>query len=448
MTEEHEGEEPLRPAFPFNEPGGDLVLHEGSLGEQDGQDLPGQVLLRCGSGLRTVWRLDAPPPTRWPMETFDESGATVRVVLPAGAQDLAGLQRNSTEGSVRGQTVGDDAAPLSRVLVHWINLPRIHSPTVLYSERDGSKFWFTGRWRFELGLWHLTLDAREDHSRVWDILGRDQNFVMTHVMEIVRTDGQKFTGADLELLLQTLHFGMSFAFGRWVCPAVPVGYDPSDVIRWQQWGDLFCEPGHKGGLAWLYYSYTHHLHELLSCVYAAFTDPDRANTIRLLLAMATEANNTGRVEQRTTTVFSALELLSWVELKLTRQFSNNQYKTPNTDGRIRLLLQDASVDTAIDAGRQPVLMQFATDESTTGVPLDGPAAVNKVRNRIVHPNSPHDEIYHLKGLATDVWLLSRQYLNLLILHWLDYKGSYQSVLGPGGWVGDSDPVPWSTTPKA
>lgn len=101
-----------------------------------------------------------------------------------------------------------------------------------------------------------------------------------------------------------------------------------------------------------------------------------------------------------------------------------------------MLLQDASVDTAIDAGRQPALMQFVIEESTTGIPLDGPAAVNKIRNRIVHPNSPQHEIYHLKGLATDVWLPSRQYLNLLILHWLGYNGSYQSVLGPGGWVGD------------
>lgn len=81
-------------------------------------------------------------------------------------------------------------------------------------------------------------------------------------------------------------------------------------------------------------------------------------------------------------------------------------------------------------------MQFVIEESTTGIPLDGPAAVNKIRNRIVHPNSPQHEIYHLKGLATDVWLPSRQYLNLLILHWLGYNGSYQSVLGPGGWVGD------------
>lgn len=448
MFEDPEGEEPLTPAFAFNEPGDDVVLYEGTLGEQDGQDLSGRVLLRCGSGLRTVWRLDAPPPVRWPTETFDEPGTAIRIVLAVGSQDVAGLQRNSTEGSVHGQTIGDHAVPLSRTLVHWMNLPRIHSPTVLCRERDGSKSWYTGRWRFELGPWQLTLDARQDHSRVWKILDRDENFVLTHVMEIVRTDGQEFTGANLAPLLQTLHFGMSFAFGRWVCPAVPVGYDSSGVIRWQEWGDLFCEPGRKGGLAWLYYNHTHDLHELLSRVYAAFTDPDRTNTIRLLLAMAIEANNTGRVEQRTMTVFAALELLSWVELKLTRRFSNTQYKSPNTDGRIRLLLRDASVDTTIDAGRQPVLTQFATEESTTGTVLDGPAAVNKVRNRIVHPNSPHDEVYHLKGLATDVWLLSRQYLNLLILRWLGYNGSYQSVLGPGGWVGDSDPVPWNTTSQS
>ncbi|CRK57591.1 hypothetical protein [Alloactinosynnema sp. L-07] len=61
--------------------------------------------------------------------------------------------------------------------------------------------------------------------------------------------------------------------------------------------------------------------------------------------------------------------------------------------------------------------------------------MSRVRNRLVHPKVPRDEVYHLRGLVADVWLLTRHYVNLLILHWLKYNGSYQTVLGPGGWAG-------------
>ncbi|WP_206745049.1 hypothetical protein, partial [Saccharothrix sp. CB00851] len=290
------------------------------------------------------------------------------------------------------------------------------------------------------------LDRRQDHRRVWDVLGSERNFAMTHVMAISRSDGKEFTATDLEPLQQALHFGVSFAFGRWVGPAAPVGIDATGSIVWRQWANVFCDPGRNGSLAWLHYPNTQDLHDLVSCVYAAFADPDRSHTTRFLLSMAIEANHAGRVEQRTMTIFSALELLSWVILKLTNGLSNAQYKQPGTSGRIRMLLEAASVDTNIDAARQPALTQFATTESSTGTSLDGPAAITKVRNRLVHPNAPQDEVYHLNGLVRDTWLLSRHYLNLLILHWLGYNGSYQTILGPGGWAGDANPAPWAPQP--
>jgi hypothetical protein len=74
---------------------------------------------------------------------------------------------------------------------------------------------------------------------------------------------------------------------------------------------------------------------------------------------------------------------------------------------------------------------------------DGPAAVASVRNRLIHPKTPHDQIYHLDGLVVDAWLLTRHYLTLLILHSIDYRGSYVRLLPPFGWAGNAVPVPWA-----
>jgi hypothetical protein len=54
--------------------------------------------------------------------------------------------------------------------------------------------------------------------------------------------------------------------------------------------------------------------------------------------------------------------------------------------------------------------------------------------------NPYDQIYHLDGLAADVWLLSRHHLTLLILHSISYRGSYERLLPPFGWAGDATPV--------
>ncbi|MEV6831227.1 hypothetical protein [Amycolatopsis sp. NPDC051102] len=439
------GEDPLVPAYPFNEPGEDVVLYEGPLADDDGQELLGRVLLRCGSRLDVVWRLDEVP-LRWEMKGLSEPEVRLRVHQASALHDVVGMRRRPAEGWVRNQSVGLDTTLLKRVLLHWMNLPAIHGPTLLHRNEGGGESWWTGRWRFEVGSWQITLDRREDHARVWEILGSEHNFAATHVMEIGRLDGAEFTATDLKPLQQALHFGMSFAFGRWVGPAAPVGIDSNGTTVWQQWAQVFCDPGRSYGLAWLHYTYTHDLLDLLSCVHSAFADPDRSDTTRFLLSMAIEVNHAGRVEQRTMTAFSALELLSWVTLKLSGELSKTQYDKLHTDGRIRRLLETAAIGAGIDSARQPTLARFAAMESNMDAPLDGPAVITKIRNRLVHPNAPQDEVYHLEGLAADTWFLTRHYLNLLILHWLGYNGSYQTVLGPGGWAGDSDPVPWAAAP--
>ena len=66
----------------------------------------------------------------------------------------------------------------------------------------------------------------------------------------------------------------------------------------------------------------------------------------------------------------------------------------------------------------------------------------RIRNEIVHPKRPQDELYRQDGLVEEVWFLTQQYLVLLILHHIGYTGTYQSMLRTGGWAGDVEPVPW------
>ncbi|WP_431902749.1 hypothetical protein [Amycolatopsis thermoflava] len=90
-------------------------------------------------------------------------------------------------------------------------------------DRDGRSTW-TRRLRLELGPWQLTLDRRSAHAGIWETPASEHNFAMTHVMQVSRADdGADFTTEEPEPLQLALHFAVSFAFGRWVAPAAPVG---------------------------------------------------------------------------------------------------------------------------------------------------------------------------------------------------------------------------------
>lgn len=436
-----QAEAPLAPAYPFNAPGQAVLLYSGPLGSSSEHEVTGTVSLRCASGLNVTWQLDEGQMK--PSELLDFENRTISLHLPyaGGEQVITGW--GTTHGQLDGTTLGSETAPLMRVLVHWMNLPAVRSPIVLrQGVGEGWERW-TGRWRAVVGDWSLTWDQRPDHQQVWKVIGEDQSIAMTHVMEVRRVDGQEFTAADFQPFQKALHFGVSFALGRWVAPALPVGFNAQDQRVWEEWAPWLCDTGRNSSLAWWFYLRADDLQDLLNQAHAAFADPNRADTIRMLMAMAVQSNQAGFVEQRIMTSFSGLELLSWVVLKLAQGMSNSEYESLRAGGRLRQLLDQANMPTAIDPMLQPALAEFAADESGTDQPLDGPAAVARVRNRLVHPKAPQDDIYQRKGLITDTWLLTRHYLNQLILHWIGYTGSYQTFLGQCGWVGDVEPVPWA-----
>ncbi|CRK57593.1 hypothetical protein [Alloactinosynnema sp. L-07] len=87
---------------------------------------------------------------------------------------------------------------MRRLLIHWLNLPAIHSPVLLRTDVGDRWSAWTGRWRLDIGPWRLTLDRRNDHGSVWDAIGSNPGIAMTHVMEIVRVDGRHFTACQVE----------------------------------------------------------------------------------------------------------------------------------------------------------------------------------------------------------------------------------------------------------
>jgi hypothetical protein len=428
----------LQPIYPFDTPNNSIVLYDGPVGGLTEDELPGVVELVLGDKPCLRWRVEHDP------HEIRPSTGTVELMLRRGEREWPVTAYGDLVGGgwINHAELVTPDTQLNRVTVHWINLPSFLGNRRIETESAGESHCWNGRWFMELGGWRLTLDRRHDYDTALAGARFSTLFMLTHVMDIQRVDGEDFSVDSARQLLECLRVSCSFALGRWVAPALPVGYDNTDHVVWEEWTAPICDPAQQtNGSAWLYRTRSDDLAHLIERALPAFLDPSRPGITRFQMILAVQCVEEGFVEQRILAAFPALENLAWVTLVLDGVVPRRQYKNSQIwpgERRLRTLLERAQISTDIDADAVPALAIFATAENLP----DGPAAVTAVRNRLVHPQSPHDQIYHLDGLARDAWLLSRHYLTLLILHSINYQGSFQTLLPPYGFAGNTKPVPW------
>jgi hypothetical protein len=397
--------------------------------------------LSCRPDPKVIWRIEDR------VEAVAGDPVTLVLRRPAGDAPVTGVWQSRHDGWSNGAVIGKADAPLQRIVTHWFNLPNFHGPLVLTRTTEGGEHWWMGRWEMEVGGWKLTLDVRPDHAQVCRNLHEAHVYVMTHVMELRRADGAAFTAAEAEPLLTALHVGVSFALGRWAAPMLPVGVASTGKVVWEDWHPGHCDPARTTSPGWWHDQQHSSLTDFLGRVITAFADPDRLPALRLQLMFGIAAmNDRGFVEQRVMMGAAGLEHLMWQTLVLEGGMSERQYHDQDAHEKLRRLLTDAQIPTDIDAALLPVTASFAAEEQQRqGKVLDGPDVVTQIRNRLVHPRGAQERVYRLEGLVAEVWLLTRHYLVLLILHSLGYQGSYRDLRKTRGWAGDVGDVPWSRT---
>jgi hypothetical protein len=268
---------------------------------------------------------------------------------------------------------------------------------------------------------------------------------MTHVMELRRADGATFTATEAEPVLTALHVGVSFALGRWAAPVLPVGEGANGEVVWQSWRVPHCDPARETSPGWWYQRQHTSLADFLDRLIKAFADPDRLPTLRLQMILGIAAtNDRGFVEQRVMMGAAGLEHVMWQALVHGGRITEDQYRRRAAHDLLRMALTDAKIPTDIDPQLLPVITKFVADERAQyGAVLDGPGVVTQIRNRLVHPKAAQERVYRLDGLVAEVWLLTRHYLVLLILHSLGYQGSYRDLRRLHGLAGEVDEVPWA-----
>ncbi|MFJ9173163.1 hypothetical protein [Streptomyces sp. NPDC102360] len=433
--------QPLAPIYPYNEPSQAVLLYDGPIGGLRAAYVSGRVELTCANGLNFEWKVgDGVSPD---FANRDEVALTLH--RPVGDMIMLGVPRNIDGGWSNGASFGNSGAPLTRLVVHWFNLPNWHGPLGLVAKTaDGEQEW-SGRWVHQSSGWEITLDARPDHQRVWRDLHKTDVYVMTHVMEVRRTDGSLFTADEVEPVLTAMHVGVSFALGRWAAPMLSVGQDSSGHVAWEQWGASHCDPARKSSDGWWYDQDHQSLGDFLSLVIDAFADPDRLAPLRFQMMYAISAmRSRDFVEPRIIMGTAGLEHAMWERLALNGSLTKRQYKQYSAHDLLRKVLLSSQIPVDINPNLLPAAAQYASDAKVNeNKEIDGADVVTWVRNRLVHPQESQEPVYRLDGLTRDAWLLARHYLVLLILNSLGYNGKYRDLTQIRGRVGDLASVPWA-----
>lgn len=320
----------------------------------------------------------------------------------------------------------------TRVIAHWINLPLIH-PSDRLASNDG---WWSGRWTADAGDWRLTLDSRPDLAdTIRQMDEHDEQFAMTHVGELRRTDGHPFDRKLAWHVLYGWQLAMSFALGRWVAPAVPVGLDEDNKPVGEQWAPWRCDEM-RGYESWWDNHTGDDLAAFVSDFLISYLDPVEHPVLRHLAHHTIAANHSGTTGEAKIMLASAgLEYLGWVNLKLSGRKSGKEYKALSARDVLSLLLGDASIPTAVPAELN-ALSTLSSRER-----FDGPSAVAWVRNRLVHPKDP-SEPYRIADLVWQTSQLLLEYAELLVLHRVGYAGRFRRRYPPSRWAHTTESVPW------
>jgi hypothetical protein len=343
------------------------------------------------------------------------------------------------EGWIPGGSVGDEATPLDHVVAHWVNLPMLFPAAGLHAHREEGVHAWSGRFRAQVGGWTVTIDARPDHGAVYREAAEAESFVITHTMDLRRSDGATFTGTEASDVLSGLQYALSFAVGHWTCPAVPVGFARDGSVRWSEWFPLHAGRP-RGGAGWWVNTRSEDLTALLTAYFAHWLDTSKRQLLHFATTSAILAVETGFVEQRLQTAYAALEMLSWVTEVLEGGMDEEKWRQHDGGSawRVRRLLTRATVDIRLARGSAGSLAEFAKAEGQQ----DLPNALALVRDRLTHPKDPGD-IYRFQGLVSEASRLACRYLELVILHRIGYRGQIADRTNLGRWAGESEPAPWS-----
>ena len=330
----------------------------------------------------------------------------------------------STVGIVQNHAFDKDA-DFQRVVFHVANGPKFRGTHI---RNKAGTMNYLGRVELQVPPWNIVIDIvpGQQDQKASQKLKDAGGYAITHAGYVEREDHVSFRVADVEPLLKSVGWLLSFCRGAWAFPLLLVGEDEAGAPVSEAWRCGSVAPM-QTFLSWFGDGSWKRL-KLLDGLHRRLSDAIWQEPTELALYWYLTSNNVQdtSVEGGIMLQQAAFELLAWTLLVQDRAIlsEDGAQKLPAAD-KLRLLLSDCGIPLAI----APELNSLRASAKEYNWP-DGPSATTEIRNALVHANPDKRARILKKGFNCryEAWLLGQWYLELILLRLFNYTGRYSNRL--------------------
>ena len=281
--------------------------------------------------------------------------------------------------------------------------------------------------KLEADRWRIDITENCSFSEGRKILKQESGYAVTHTGSIECKNGEVFSVQEAENLLKGLRIFLSFAAGTACGLTLVKAIDENGEEGSLMWGSTYVEPWNENRrYSWLPQNDGgDSLSEAFPKFWDLFTEKGWNDTIRRSIDWYLNGNSSA-LHVGIVLAQAALESLS------------HRINQKNIDPKAKALrrgLKKLGIDNKI-----PPTCGFLKPVANQEKWIDGPEAITKIRNEIVHPESKHAPI-SIEALW-DARNLSLRYIELMLLKSFQYRGRYVNRLATAG-QNPYENVPWA-----
>lgn len=360
---------------------------------------------------------------------FGPLGRFVPVMLVESQTSNTGAKLSLIVNGAAFTQMRDGRIRLSSAIVHVLNFPEFYC-------LRGTKtdLWLSNRRLGRVVLqnldWKIELQALSSTNKIIKQLKIEGGNAITHIARIAREDGRAFTCEQLDRIVHDLQRFLSFARGAWTSVFGTVGYDRSGNELYENWSQRITSPW-QVCRSW----FDIHHGETLAGAFPGFVkllhDPELSKAGYAALHWYLRSNRAGQgagVDGGLILSQAALERLS---ISVVSSSGISLPKKSKTADVIRAACQHLKIETSI-----PPSSKGLRRLQRHGPVSDGPEAIVKLRNDLVHPKRLLPG--KLPSAVPEAWQLAQWYIEVMLLKLSGYRGVYSNRLS-AKWVGEVQP---------
>jgi hypothetical protein len=289
-----------------------------------------------------------------------------------------------------------------------------------------------GGWKVTVGP--LAPELQQDRD-VLELLGSPWR-KPTNTLHLSRADGRGALPREAQDVLFLFQYFLSFAWGRFIGIGLAQGFSSIGALSYIMPGITHVDPQTypvARQLHWFPPSQAEILAEILPAFWQKMTDPVWKEPVEWALYWWLSANHSAQVSEASILASQAgLESVAHNLLCDLAGLPKQDVKDMPTFIKIQKMLDFMRAPRAIP-GQLDELGSFAKAKG-----YDGPQALTRVRNALVHPSKGGDA-----GLAFEASQLGRWYLELTLLFLFGYRGKIlnRTVFRAPWW--EQELVPWA-----